>query len=306
MILAALFLVLGAAGNGVAGRTDDGRVPSVRIRRVDREFDSVYRRRVAICIGANEYDSYPKLNCAAWDAVEMAGVFEAHGFDEVILLTDEEAHKDAILKALARVTEQGHEDDLVVFFYAGHGATIRTKDDGTMGFLVPINCRRGHEEEDGISLGALTQMAKAMPHRHTLFLMDACYSGLGLSNARRVAKTTSKRSKKRREKDVLARARERSVQVLTAGGSMDKAFEADGHGLFTRQVLNCLRGLSPESKDGIVSGREIAMRVKSKVKSETGGWQNPQFGSQGAGDVVFTLGRRTTPLASSVAMAVQP
>lgn len=150
-------------------------------------------------------------------------------------------------------------------------------------------------------MGTLTQMAKAMPHRHSLFLMDACYSGLGLSAARRETKT-SKGAKEPRIVDVLATAGERSVQVLTAGGAMDKAFEADGHGLFTRQVLTCLRGLSPESKDGIISGREIATRVKSRVKAETGGWQNPQFGSQGAGDVVFTLGKVAT-VGAAVAMA---
>lgn len=267
-------------------------------QRSSREVNEYYGRRIAICIGINEYTALQNLNCAVNDAVEMASVFEAYGFDEVVLLTNEEATRETVLGELQRLRDGASEDDLFVFFFAGHGLTLRKGQDLT-GVLVPADCRKGYEAQDGISMAYLKQISDEMACRQSLFLVDACYSGYGLAGQSSVS--TRARRGKVSESTLKQMTSRPSVQILTAGGEQDRAFESDGHGLFTRSVLQCLRGESPEGRDGVVLGRELANKVRSSVREETGGWQTPQFGCDGDGDIVFTMGRKLA--ASSVAMA---
>lgn len=229
--------------------------------------DPIYRQRVAVCVGINSYDGYTQLNCSKNDATEMASLFEEYGFDDVVLITEEQATRENILGEMERFQAGAAEDDLLVFFFAGHGTTVR---DGSRlaGYLVPSDCRPGQEKDSGISMESLAEMAQAMPNRHSLFLTDACYSGY--ASADRGAGS----------------ADGRSVQILTAGGEMDRAFESDGHGLFTRYVLDYLKEQGVD-KGRAVSVTKMAGAVRSKVADETGGWQKPNFGHMGEGDVLL-------------------
>ena len=258
----------------------------------------VYGQRFALCIGVNGYQAHPALNCAVSDATAMAGVFEAYGFDEVVLLTDATATRGNILDEMERLQAKAGPDDLFVFYFAGHGWTIR-ESAGLTGVLVPVDCRKGHEAQDGISMGVLKTYSDRMQNRHSLFLMDACYSGYGLIGSDEGVQRRVRRRLSSRMIEELTDSP--SVQVLTAGGELDRAFESDGHGIFTRYVLECLRGAKAVARDGVISGVELAAHVRDKVRSETGGWQSPQFGAVGEGDVLFTMG--DADAGTAVAMA---
>ena len=258
---------------------------------LDQAAPTGYAHRYAICVGIDNYTDHPALNAPVNDATAMAEVFERYGFDEVITLTDCEATREAILGAVGSIRAKTGDADLFVFYYAGHGWTVRGADGVQRGYLVTVDCAAGREADEGISMAALKDIADSMPSRHNLFLTDACYSGFGLSDGLEKVKATRKH-RSRREKPALDSAQafvNRTTQILTAGGSADRAFESDGHGLFTRHLLACLRGETPEAQDGVVSGSEIAGRVNRKVRSETGGWQSPKFGRAGSGEVVFEL-----------------
>ncbi len=241
-----------------------------------------YSRRVAICVGINAYPSYAPLSCSVNDAVEMSQVFRSYGFDEVLLLTDEEAGRDDIVEALKEVGDGIGENDLFVFFYAGHGWTGSDADGNQMGYLLPVETRHGHEADDGLSMQELREAVEGMPNRHSLFIMDSCYSGFGISVSTDSTDWTSSRS----------------IQMLTAGGALDRAFEADGHGLFTRYILNYFHRSG--RRDGGVSALKLAAYVRSRVSRETSGWQTPHFGRMGAGEIVIAM---NAPAAPALAMA---
>jgi FixJ family two-component response regulator len=90
----------------------------------------------------------------------------------------------------------------------------------------------------------------------------------------------------------------RSIQMLTAGGALDRAFEADGHGLFTRYILNYFHRSG--GRDSGVSALKLAAYVRNRVKRETSGWQTPHFGRMGAGEIVIAM---NDPAAPALAMA---
>ncbi|NQU38982.1 MAG: caspase family protein [Lentisphaerae bacterium] len=238
-----------------------------------------YSRRIAVCIGINAYPSYPTLSCSVNDAVEVSQVFKTYGFDQVILLTDEEAGREDITSTLETVGAEIGENDLLVFFYAGHGWTGSDASGNQMGYLLPVGTRKGHEADDGISMQALREAVEAMPNRHSLFIMDSCYSGFGINVATSSTDWTSSRS----------------IQMLTAGGALDRAFEADGHGLFTRYILNYFHRSG--GRDSGVSALGLASYVRNRVRKETSGWQTPHFGRMGAGEIVIAMGEPTAALA---------
>ena len=254
------------------------------------EMSGCYRQRVAVCVGINRYESHPKLNYAENDATEMAGIFREFGFDEVVLLTGKEATRQQILNALDNVQKTVREDDLFVLYFAGHGVTLRQGSlTDLMGYLLPVDCRAKREGEDGISMTILKELTKKMPSRHNLLLVDACYSGYGLGAGAA-------------NKDVSTGFQMDSpcVQIITAGGELDRAFESDGHGLFTGHLLTRLNEIARADK-GWISGRQLADGVTKEVTADTGGWQTPQFGFEGSGDIALV--NRQAKLPDAVAMA---
>ena len=83
----------------------------------------VYENSYAVCIGIDEYVYWPMLSCAVSDAVAMQKKLMERGFNEVKLITNEEATKQGILSALAWLARTAHEDDRVVIYFSGHGET---------------------------------------------------------------------------------------------------------------------------------------------------------------------------------------
>lgn len=98
-------------------------VRGIGIRRIKKSFSNYYHKRVALCVGINNYPGFPTLEYAVKDAQDMAGVLKGYGFDEVFLITDARGSKAKILNELLRFKAESEKEDLFVFYFAGHGIT---------------------------------------------------------------------------------------------------------------------------------------------------------------------------------------
>jgi hypothetical protein len=236
-----------------------------------------YAHRVAVTIGINTYAqaAWQPLHAAAADAQHIAELFRAMGFDRVERLENEAATRNAILDLLERrLPDMVGEQDLVVVFFAGHGATA-----GDQGYVIPADAS-SDLERTAISLQRLKDSALRMPARHTLFLADACFSGRMLRRARS------------HEPDPVAyweaAASDRVVQIVTAGGADELAQESDGWGWFTRAIHTGLTGKADQNLDGVVTTEELVTYAASQVHSEGTAPQHPQWGTvEGSGTVVL-------------------
>lgn len=247
-----------------------------------------YGRRLAVCVGINSYSEHTQLKSSVNDAAAMATVFEEYGFDEVVLITEAQARRETILNTVRRLGAEAGAEDLFVFYFAGHGVTVRGKNQKLSGYLVPFDCRRGEEARAGIAMSELKALADAMSCRHVLFMTDACHSGYAVAAMTDLRNTAHPQLSGKH----LARMKSASsIQILTAGGERDLAFEANGHGLFTNHVLQYLRDNLRKGARGVVSGLTLASHVARKVSSETGGWQRPRFGQMGEGDILLAMGQ---------------
>jgi hypothetical protein len=240
-----------------------------------------YAHRIAVTIGIDAYARpWPRLHAAVNDAQRMAALLRAMGFDQVERLEDARATREAILDLVERrLPELAGEGDLVVVFFAGHGGTSRMG-----GYIVP---RDGSDdlERTAISLQRLKESALRTRARHTLFVMDACFSGVMLRRAA-TARTSALAYWE-------AAAQDRVVQILTAGQADELVQESGGWGRFSHAVHDGLAGAADEDRDGVVTTEELATYADARVQREAGGRQHPQWGTlEGRGTALLLDVRR--------------
>jgi uncharacterized caspase-like protein len=99
-------------------------------------------KRWAVVIGVGEYDSddIPDLDFAPNDARAVRDFLQSDAagpFDEVLYLENERATGAAMREALFVFLQQADWDDLVVIYYAGHGAPDPGRPDNL--YLLPTD-----------------------------------------------------------------------------------------------------------------------------------------------------------------------
>jgi len=144
--------------------------------------------RWAIIIGVNEYHECRQmhdLNYSAFDARVLSNQFIANGFkkENVVLLCDgakDEKYlpqKKNILQQMQGVCKQLESDDLVVFFYSGHGVSIDGRD-----YLCPAD--GDINPSTNIPLDELNKMLEHSRAGSVLVLIDAMHSNFKGGNSR--------------------------------------------------------------------------------------------------------------------------
>ena len=112
----------------------------------------------------------------------------------------------------------------------------------------------------------LQNIAESLQAKHILFVMDACYSGLGLT---RGGGNTFLRDNAKR----IGR------QMLTAGGADQMVADGgpNGHSVFTWTLLQAMSGKADLNGDGLITATELAAYVAPAVAAVS--QQTPAFGS---------------------------
>lgn len=237
----------------------------------------------AVVVGINEYETTNPLLHARADAQAVSQTLvEDFGFpnENVVVLLDADASKDAVMEAFLDLNRRTAENDRVLFFFAGHGVTI-TSYRGEVGFLVPHNGDPA-ELHTLVRWDELTRSADLIPAKHILFVMDACYGGLAIQRSLAAGST-------RYLKDMLMRP---VRQVLTAGKADEPVSDAGGpipgHSVFTGYLLQGLRG-EAATAEGVISANSLMPYVHYGVSRNDATQQTPHYGFlQGDGDFVFS------------------
>jgi uncharacterized caspase-like protein/peptidoglycan/xylan/chitin deacetylase (PgdA/CDA1 family) len=268
---------------------------------IERAAAAGYANSWAILIGIDEYKKWPHLQYAVRDAEGVRQVLvQKFGFspERVIALKNEQATRAGILGAFHDLLERGknadglQQNDRVFVFFAGHGATRKLSSGRDLGYIVPYDADPDNLATDAIPMTEIQNIAESLPAKHELFVMDACYSGLGLT--RGGANSAFLRDNARR----LGR------QMLTAGGTDQLVSDGgpNGHSIFTWTLMQGLGGKADLNGDGLITATELAAYVAPAVSSVSR--QTPAFGtlpgSEG-GDFVFELPEETEFLNTNTA-----
>ncbi len=246
---------------------------------------ALYSKSLAVVIGINQYENWPALEFAAADARAVKAALENSGFDEIIMILDSEATQRRILTELFdRLPKLVEHNDRVLFYFAGHGQTEDLPGGGKMGYIIPVDADPLNYSSTAVSMGQIRSLSSRIRAKHLLYVMDSCYSGLGLNRSVGVWPGVS---------DFLRKvASMRVVQIITGGGQGEQVQEREGHGLFTAYFLRAIAGEADIDKDNVVTGTELGAYLRPTVSNASRQAQTPLFGRlEGEGEFLFFVTR---------------
>jgi hypothetical protein len=243
-------------------------------------------KSVGVVIALSDYKGggYPPLPTARNDAQKMINFLIGDaGFDVVFVLTDEEVTKQRIERLmLDEVRRNVDRNDRVLVYWSGHGDQLIVGE-AKFGFLPLVNSKR--DQFSGmVSMDDLARWNAYIGARQSLFLLDACLSGLAGSEV--------KSARDDRVKQLSGVAH----HVLTAGTAGENAITGEQWtgSLFTDSFIKGAQG-EASSTDGVVSLWALLEYIQRRVLVErtAARWGNtltPQirFLSAGPGAFFFT------------------
>jgi uncharacterized caspase-like protein len=223
-----------------------------------------------ITIGINKYKN-PKYNLnyaqADADAVEKSMKQSSSTIFKAIVpytIRNDKAVKSGIMAALEDVRKKSLEQDMVVFYYAGHGVMSGESVDAKEFYIVPTDVTQLYGRDDmlkekAIPSSSLKEYAESINAQKQIFILDACQSAGALETVteRGVAE----------EKAIAQLARSTGTFWITSTGSNQFAseFEKLGHGIFTYSLIEGLDGKADANNDKKLTIRELSTYIENKV-----------------------------------------
>lgn len=223
-----------------------------------------------IVVGINTYKNakynlnYANADASSFKAAIETGAKEIFSAINTYYISDNAATKDGIQNALEKVKLNAQPDDLLVFYYAGHGVL----DDKKEFYLVPYDVTQlyGNDQvlqQSAISSSMIQLYSKDIKAQKQLFILDACQSAGAFGNAVAMRGAAE-------EKAIAQLARSTGTHWLTASGSDQFASEFGqlGHGSFTYCLLEALKGKA-DNGDKKLTVKEIDAYLQSVVPEIT-------------------------------------
>lgn len=212
---------------------------------------SASARVYLVAIGINDYSKYPakinNLNLPTADAEAIVDLYSKNTSVDYSLLLNKKATKERIVKAMNKVYKDAKEDDMVVFFFSGHGYPG--------GFCV-YDGNLGYDE-----------IRKAMSQskcKNKMMFVDACRSG-GMRVDDEYAQSA------------LSQAKESNVMLFLSSRNNENSIErADmQNGFFTTYLTKGLKGNADTDWDRVVTAKELFNFVSKGVKDMSRDQQHP-------------------------------
>jgi hypothetical protein len=225
-----------------------------------------FGRSYAVLFGVSEYDYRNDLHGPARDLQNLSKALTAQGFDMVAVVLNRNVTASTLRNIQQHFTERLQPDDRLLVYYSGHGDRDPA---GDAGFIVLTGSNpTARSRSTEVSMTEFMTWMKALPVKHLLVILDACYAGLAIGGVTR-GEGPPLDSENRQE---LYQLSSRSGRfVITAGDETQRAHEHtrwDG-GLFTRGILRALEMRDVgRPNDRLVTTFELFMRTKQFVTEE--------------------------------------
>jgi hypothetical protein len=218
----------------------------------------------AVVVGVAAYDHMPALRYTDDDAYRFYAFLKspeggALPDNQVRILIDEEATHENILSTLTDVFNMAGADDLVLFYFSGHGLN---------GSFLPIdfdgfNNKLAHEE-----LAAIFNQCRA---KFKLCIADACHSGSLLAMRSVEEEPILVQYYQKLSKSVAGTA------ILLSSKAEETSLESSGlrQGVFSHFLIRGLKGEADTNNDKVVSVGELYTYINANVRMYTGNRQSP-------------------------------
>ncbi len=236
----------------------------------------------AVVVGVSKYGntSIKNLSYADRDAQAFADFLKTSaggGFQDerIKLLLNEQATLYNVKQALFNFLRQTIDKDLVIIYFAGHGAPEPSNPANN--YLLCYDTEPASLATTAFPMWDVnTALTRYIPSKRVVVFTDACHSG-GITSdiATRGMSATNDNLINQYLAD-LSKTKE-GIIVFTASqaGEVSQELVKFGHGVFTHYLLEGMQGNADFNNDYVVSIGELMDYVEEKVKRQTNGNQHP-------------------------------
>ncbi len=245
-------------------------------------------QRWAVLAGVDEYDdeaNYGRLHVCVKDVTGLYAQLLTGGFepDRIHLLTDETSAlptRANLLQSLQSVASATEPDDLLLFYYSGHG----DEQDGAS-YLVARDGRRLVLGDTAVPLARVRDIIEAAPARGKVIVLDACHSGarIGSKGPQPMSPEFIRR--------VFEEAEGLAVLASCKRGQLSYEWRAQERSVFTHYLLEALSGAADRDAKGFVTVEDTTRHVVNGVKlwaSRNKVTQTPTLQAEVVGDIILT------------------
>ncbi len=186
------------------------------------------------------------LTLPTQDANTIAWLYGKNAGAEYVLLTNHRATKKNITNAIRSLFAKAKENDIVVFFFSGHGS------------------KNGLETYNGtLSYAAIRQTMAQCKARNKMMFVDACYAGkLRTSGLDHNA-------------ELAARKANIMLFLSSRGNETSRESSVMQNGYFTTYLQQGLRGRADYNQDRVITAKEIFSYVYTNVTKISANRQHP-------------------------------
>jgi hypothetical protein len=246
-------------------------------------------KRVALVVGNSAYQNVGQLPNAAHDAGAIGALFKVMAFD--LVATKFDLGIADLRRALRDFTDQVHDADIAVVYYAGHGMEVNG-----INYLIPVDAKLERDidiEDEAVSLDRVLRTIEEAK-RLRLVILDACRDNPLTRSMKRSASTRSVGRG-------LAKIEDLTSDTLVAYAARAGSLANDGAGENSPYTAALIKHLPLPGLD-----LRLALgRVRDEVLRTTNKRQEPfVYGSLGGAEIA--LARDDKSDAQKVAVPVAP
>ena len=236
----------------------------------------------AVIVGVSEYQSagIPSLKFADKDAEAFANFLrrpEGGGYtaDHMQVLLNKDATLANVKNALINFLTQAIDIDLVIIYFAGHGATEPARPSNT--YLLTYDSDPNALGTSAFPMWDIqTVLARYITAKRVIVFSDACHSGaISVNFATRGLGSTEQNLVNQYFTDLSKTKAGIVVFTASAAGEVSQELPDMGHGAFTYYLLEGLEGKADYDNDYTITINELMRYVEEQVKRKTHGAQNP-------------------------------
>ena len=252
----------------------------------------------AVVIGINDYPKLPKLKYAVNDAqafFDLLAIGNQVPAANITLLVNDQATLRNLRSALGiRLKEAADKDDMVIIYFAGHGAvepdTKSLDADGLEKYLLTYDSDPSELYATGFPMREIAHILDRIRSERLIFVADSCYSGA--SGGRTVSTGGIRANISDTFLDRIAGGR--GKVIITASAANEVSVEKDDlqHGVFTYYLLEGLKGAADSDRDGMITVDEAYRYVSEKVPRATGQEQHPVKKGSVEGNLILSINRQ--------------
>lgn len=242
----------------------------------------VGRQKYALIIGISRYKNSAKgIRNLEYADVDARAIYEllqqpsAGGFsrENMLLLANEDATAGRISEALTHFVAKASVNDLLLIFFAGHGAHDRFAPQNL--YLIAHDTDVFNMPATALSMpGLRSYLDQNIKSKRVVLLMDACHSGgFSTEGTRDLGNNLANQYLQK----MLYQEEGRAIITSSDVNELSHESERWGHGVFTYYLLQGLKGSADVNSDRFVSVGELFRYIRQNVRSDTGSQQNPRM-----------------------------